>query len=380
MMLRPARAAIVLLLGTQACAAITVQGRTRADALVNLSDGTVVPSAQLAPSVEWHADRSATSATYQPLVFAEARTGGATRVYQRIRLAHTPVRPGGVRPFALVVGEYGRTRATDLPADGDLPIEPRPGVTTLDAYLFRAEGGVRGDASRRTRLSLRAVGERSAGLGQDADVLPAQTRGVVSAGLGHRTSRRDALEANLTMAMTSFDGGSRNLLTSASLGATRALSRTFTAGATGGLAMVHSAEAETPDQGLQARPLVGASVRLARPGGSSSGSLALQLRPEFDRLDRRLRQRLFARASVEQSAGTATTVMLATQWAGDLGQAAAPRRLLAVEGTVRRSRRGGGALEAGARLFLQGNGGAVQRGAGNELRAWVGWTFASARP
>jgi len=379
-MLRPARAAIVLLLGTQACAAITVQGRTRVDALVSLTDGTVVPSAQLAPSVEWHPDRSATSVTYQPLVFAEARTGGATRVYQRLRLAHAPTRPGGVRPFALVVGEYGRTRATDLPADGDLPIEPRPEGTTLDAYLFRAEGGVRGDASRRTRVSLRAVGERSAGLGRDADVLPAQTRGVVAASLGQRTSRRDVLEADLTMAMTSFDGSSRNLLASASLGATRALSRTFTVGATGGLAAVHSAEAETRDEGVQARPLVGASLRLAPPGGSSRGSIALQVRPEFDRLDRRLRQRLFARASVEQSAGAATTVMLAMQWAGDLSSAAAPRRLLAVEGTVRRAHHGGGALEAGARLFFQGNSGARQGGAGNELRAWVGWTLAPARP
>ena len=352
---------LALLLASGGC------GGTLAVATVGRVDSAVwgreaQPSAvQLAPTAAWRPRPGGLAAgvTYTPTLRLESGSPALAR--HRLGAEVGSARAAGLRPYGRLDLDYGTVRPGDL-ATGDV-LEPQPGLDLLSSYGVRAEGGLRRRMSRRTEFQVGASGDRSAGIGASASTLPPLTRTQLFARAQHRPTRTQTWDGAVRVSRYVMDTSS--LLVEADARATVRPSQRLSLAATAGAAVAKS------DGDAATRPLAALAAAYDRPGGLGA-RLSVATRPDFDRLDGGLRQRLLVQAALSAQPWRAVRLGSAVSWAADLAGPEAQRSTLIAEGTVGvRIARDWDAV-FGARAFLQG--GALAPGAKDpsEARLQIG--------
>jgi hypothetical protein len=330
-----------LLLG--ACAG-TING-TAAARLENPVAGRSTEPAALhaAPTAAWRAAPGewAAGVRYAPTAVVEAQRAPLLR--HRLAAEAGSARGAGLHPFGRLQLEYGTLRAGEQAEDR---AEATPQPELLRSWGARLDAGVSGQLTRRTYLRLGTGVDRSAGLGTSALSLPDLTRTHVGARAVHRYGRSTRLEAAAQAAHLAFAVPAAlieaEFRTSQELSATT----TVTAAAGGGTAWQQEA-------GTSARPIFAVGATYASAGGARTASGTVDTRPEFDRLDGTLRQRVNVQFAADARVAGETRLATRLQGSGDLPGEEAARRLLAADVSVRTRVGGYWRGEVGLRAFVQ---------------------------
>lgn len=304
---------------------------------------------QLAPTARWRSRRGplAASATYAPTVTMEP--GAPLQTRHRLGAEAGAGRVAGLRPYARLNLEYGTVRPGDLPAEELLELQP--GIRLLRSYAARGEGGLRGRLSRRTELRAGVSAERSAGIGASAATLPTLTRtSLFVRGLRQRT-RAQLWDGGVRISRYDLDGSAFMLETD--VRATIRLSERLSVAATVGGASTRSAES------AEVRPIVGFVATFdAGDSRRSDARLSVATRPDFDRLDGGLRQRLLVQAVLGSEPQRGLRLGIMVSWASDVGGIGPLRRTLTAQGTVGVELTPDWDAVLGARAFVHGGPGA----------------------
>lgn len=326
---RSARAALLalpLLAGTACGGTLAATGAARFEGAVQ-GDGREPAAVQLAPSVTWAsaAGEREAQAGYAPVVVVEG--AAAPLVRHRVQAETASGRTAGVHPFARVSLDYGTVRPGDLPADELLEVQGRPALLT--SYAYRAEAGWQGAARRRTRLTLALVADRSAGVGEDVSTLPERSRVQVAARGAHQRTR--ALRWDGGVSLSRFGAGEAALLLEGEVGSSLRLSRGLTFSALGGGALTRASPGPAGG-GVGLRPLAGAAASFAPPGlRGAQARISAVTRPDFDRLDGALRQRLHLQGAAHAPLARGARLSGSLQWAGDVAGEGARRSTLTAD-------------------------------------------------
>ena len=287
---RPALAA-VLLLGSTACGGtLATVSVARVESPVWGPDAR--PAAvQVAPSVAWRTRPASLDAgvRYAPTVRMES--GIAPMARHRLAADVGSGRTAGMHPYATLGLDYGTVRPGDLVAEGIT--DPLPRTDLLKSYAFQAEGGLRGRLGRRSEVRAGLAADRSGGVGTSADALPALSRARVFLRADHQKSRALRVDGGVQLTRYALDGAS--LLAESDARATLRLSRRLSVAASAG-----GAAARSPEGTASFRPIAGVLAAWDAPSTRGiGGRVSLATRPDFDRLDGGLRQRMLAQAGFD---------------------------------------------------------------------------------
>ncbi len=353
---RPAALTALLALGASGCGGtLTTTAGSRFEGRV-LGEGSGPTAVQVTPAARWRAGPGlwAGGVGYTPTLVVEP--GAAPLVRHRAEADLGSARPEGLRPYGSLALDYGAVRPGDLSPEEAL--EPRPGAGTLESYAARLEGGWRGQLTRRTRLDLGAALDRSAGLGSAALTLPELSRTALALRGQHQRSRTLALDGGVKVSRFVLEEGA--LLVVADAGATLRLSRgvslTATAGGAGAQGSAQTpGSVEVAGASFEARPVAGLGAAWETPGGRGPGArFSLATRPDFDRLDGGLRQRLHVQGSLGVEPWREARLGAAVQWASDIGGEGERRRLLSADANLSLKLAEDWGAEVGVRAFVQG--------------------------
>jgi hypothetical protein len=341
--MRKAHAALLLPLLVGACAGtFSGSGAARLESPVAGRGGEPaalradpVGSWRSAPGVWVVGARYAPSASFE--------TARAPLLHHRLAAEAGSARSAGLHPYGRLHLEYGTVRAGEVPAEG---FEATPQPELLRSWGVRLDAGVRGQLTRRTSLHAGAGVDRSAGLGESAVSLPELTRTHSSVRVSHHRSRSTRLEAGVQASHVALAESA--LLFETDLRATHQFSTALAVFAAAG-----GAAARQPGARAEARPIATAGATYTSTDAARSASASLGTRPEFDRLDGTLRQRLHGQLAVNAHLGGEARLALRVQGTGDLPGAEEARRLfsadLSLSTRVGQQWRG----ELGVRAFVQ---------------------------
>jgi hypothetical protein len=366
--------AAALLLG----AARTLEASTelafdmRSEMTAGSAVGDPLASLRLAPLLGWANPRPSGTAAlrYTPSVVGERHGTGAWRVLHEGAFTWTPVTRVGLHPSLRAAGQYGEFRATDVTPNTDPPLESRPRVATLRSYRLGLETGLTGELSRRRSLSLGLALDRSGGLESDAALLPPLGRIESSVRLASLCSRVESVESTLNVWYGELALGGTGFLAEVSHGRTRHLTRALDLSADLGVAEAQRSESARSGE-LVSPSLTGGlalkyAARSAQPGAQAG--LTLRARPEFDRLDGSVHNRLQVRSSFLAPLGTAT-LQSALQWAFDLGPNPVPGHILSLESRLDLRLGQMSAAQIGLRAYQQTGHSSFEAG-----QVFAGWT------
>jgi len=355
---RARRAALMALLalGASACGGVlSTSAGSRFEARV-LGEGARPAAVQVTSATRWEPAPGpwAASVGYSPSVAVEP--GASPLVRHRAAVEVGSGRASGLRPWGSFALDYGTVRPGDL-APGDV-VEALPKARVLESYAVRVGGGWRGRLSRRTQLTLGAGVDRSAGVGSSSATLPELTRATLTARGEHLRTRALTLDGGLEISRQTLRETA--LLVEADARATLRPSRGVAVSATVGGAAVRESAGLVRAEGVSAtssevRPVAGIAASWDAPGGRWPGVRAsVATRPELDRLDGGLRQRLHAQASLASAPWRDVRLDAGVQWAGDIAGAGERRSVLAADVTLSVKLTSDWSAETGVRAFLQG--------------------------
>jgi hypothetical protein len=333
---------VTLLLG--ACAG-TFSGTAAGRLESPLSGGGGEPAAlQAAPVVSWRSQPGgwATGVRYAPLAGLQEDRPAVVR--HRLAAEVGSARGAGLHPYGRLQVEYGTVRIGEVAEEG---LEATPQPELLRSGALRLDGGARGQLTRRTFLRLGLGWDRSAGLGGSAATLPELTRTYAVVRAIHHRSRSTRLDAGVQASHLALAESA--LLLEADARATHELTAELAVFVSAGGAAARSGPAE-----VAARPIVSAGATYVSTDRARSASAALGTRPEFDRLDGTLRQRLHGQVALDSRIAGETRLALRAQATGDLPGAEAARRLLAADLSLNTPLTEGWSAELGVRAFIQG--------------------------
>jgi hypothetical protein len=294
-----------------------------------------VGSWRSAPGVWVAGARYAPSASFE--------TARAPLLHHRLAAEAGSARSAGLHPYGRLQLEYGTVRAGEVPAER---LEATPQPELLRSWGVRLDAGVRGQLTRRTSLRAGAGVDRSAGLGESAVSLPDLTRTHASVRVSHHRSRSTRLEAGVQASHVTLAESA--LLLETELRAIRELTPALAVFAAAGGAAAGQAGA-----GAEARPIATAGASYASTDAARSANASLGTRPEFDRLDGTLRQRLHGQLAVDARLAGEVRLALRAQGTGDLPGAEEARRLFSADLSLSTRVGQGWRGELGLRAFVQ---------------------------
>ena len=313
---RAALLALPLLAGTGCGGTLAATGSARFEGLVQ-GDARPPAAVQLAPAVAWASPAGAREARagYAPIVVLEGAASPLVR--HRAHVETTSGRASGVHPYARFSLDYGTVRPGDLAADELLDVQGQPPLLT--SYAYRAEAGWQGALQRRTRIHLALAADRSAGVGPDLATLPERSRFQLAARGARQRTRAHGWEGGVSLSR--FASGGAALLLEGDLGTSLRVSGDLTVSAVGGGAAAH-ASLGSGGGAVEARPIAGVAASFTPPGlRGADARVSLMTRPEFDRVDGALRQRLHLQGTAHAPLARGARLATSLQWAGDVAEA-----------------------------------------------------------
>jgi len=347
---RAALLVLPLLAGTGCGGTLAATGSARFEGLVQ-RDAHPPAAVQLAPAVAWASPVGAREAQagYASIVVLEGVS--APLIRHRAHAETTSGRASGVHPFARFSLDYGTIRPGDLTADELLDVQGQPPLLT--SYAYRAEAGWQGALRRRTRIHLILSADRSAGVGSDLAALPDRSRLKVTARGAHLRTRAHGLEGGASLSR--YASGGAALLLEGDLGTSLRVSRDLTVSAVGGGAAAHTSLGSGVSA-LKARPVAGLAASFTSPGLRGAAARAsLMTRPEFDRSDGGLRQRLQLQGTANVPVAPGARLATSLQWAGDLVGAGERRSTVTADISLHQKLTGSWDVVVGVRSSLHGS-------------------------
>lgn len=315
--------------------------------------GQPAAEVQLAGEAAWRLrpGRIAATGSYSPTLTLAG--SGSPLLRQRLGAELGSGRPAGLHPFGMLRLEYGELRPAELQDTAGEQLDALPDVPTLTVYSARAEAGWRGQVSRRSRLLLNAGLERSAGTGEAASALPELTRASLGLRLQQQAGRHQ--EAELAVDFARIDLLEARLLAEGEARLTRRLSPGLAVTFGGGAAAAYGPRGGA-DRELAVRPLAGVSLGYAPAAAAGAATqLSLLTRPEFDRLDGGLRQRLQAGGALELPLFGRTRASGRLRWARDLAGEGTRRELFSGDAGVSAQLNRQTSVEFALRVLRQGD-------------------------
>jgi len=310
---RVALLALSLLAGTGCRGTLTATGSVRFEGLMRGDDRPPV-AAQLAPAVSWSSPSGVQEAQvgYTPVVVLEG--GAAPRVRHRAHLETTSGRSSGVHPYARLSVDYGTIRPGDLVAGELLDVQGSPHFFT--SYAYRGEAGWQGALRRRTHVRVALAADRSAGVGSDQAILPERSRLHLTARGAHQRTRAQGWEGG--MSLSHYGAGGAALLLEGDLGASLRISPDLTVSALVGGAVVHASQGS--DRGaVEMRPIARmAASWTPQTLRETDVRVLLMTRPEFDRADGGLHQRLQLQSALSVALARDARLATSLHWAIDV--------------------------------------------------------------
>lgn len=347
---RAALLALPLLVGTGCGGTLAATGSARFEGLVQ-GDARQPAAVQLAPAVAWASPVGGREAQagYAPTVVLEGAASPLVR--HRAHVETTSGRASGVDPYARFSLDYGTVRPGDLAADELLDVQGQPPLLT--SYAYRAEAGWQGALQRRNRIHLALAADRSAGVGPDLATLPERSRFQLAARGAHQRTRAHGWEGGVSLSR--YASGGAALLLEGDLGTSLRVFRDLTVSAVAGGAAAR-VSLGSGGSAVKARPIAGLAASFTSPGlRGAAARVSLMTRPEFDRLDGGLRQRLQVQGAANVPLARFARLATSFQWAADVAEAGERRSTLTADLSLHQKLTGSWDVVVGVRSSLHGS-------------------------